>query len=203
MKIAINALPIQQLWGSSAESYLCGLLPELLRLEPNIEFVVFLRSDTDWPAELDSPNLRLHRLRVFGPTAARIAVEQLQLPSHCREFDLLFCPYNTAPRWAPVPCVLYLHTFLWFTHPQLCPATRNFFFRRLVPASVARAAAVLCPSQATAQDIAHHLTVEPERLHVVPHGYAPLFRPGVQSGDSDLLRQMGVTRPYILSVTSI
>jgi glycosyltransferase involved in cell wall biosynthesis len=203
MKIAINALPIQQLWGSSAESYLCGLLPELLRLEPNIEFVVFLRSDTDWPSDLAYPNLQLRRLRVFGPAAARIMAEQLQLPSYCRGFDLLFCPYNTVPRWAPVPCVLYMHSFLWFTHPQLSSAARSLFFRRSVPASIMRAAAVLCPSQATSRDIADHVAVDPERLHVVPHGYAPLFRPGAQSGDSDVLRQFGVTRPYILSVTSI
>lgn len=203
MNVAINALPIRQLWGSSAETYLCGLLPELVGSDPNAEFVVFLRNTTEWPAELEFPNLRLQRLPVFGPAVARILVEQFHLPSRSRAFDLLFCPYNTVPRSVTVPCVVYLHSFLWFTHPHLSSATRNLFFRGLVPRSVARAAAVLCPTEATARDIAHHLHVAAERLHVVPHGYSSLFRPGVQPGDDAFLNRFGVRQPYVLSVTSI
>jgi glycosyltransferase involved in cell wall biosynthesis len=66
--------------------------------------------------------------------------------------------------------------------------------------AAARAARVLCVSEATARDVASLLGVARDRIVVTPLGADPAFRPLAEAEAEPTLRRLGVARPYLLFV---
>lgn len=68
--------------------------------------------------------------------------------------------------------VVTVHDLAYVRHPEtVSPASLRY--RSLVPRAVRRAALVLCPSRATAQDVAAHYRLPPERVLATPLGVDP------------------------------
>lgn len=63
-----------------------------------------------------------------------------------------------------------------------------------------RATAVIVPSTAARDAIARVFHVRPERLHIVPYGVAPFFKPVGDPARSEVLRKWRLTTPYVLFV---
>jgi alpha-1,3-rhamnosyl/mannosyltransferase len=71
--------------------------------------------------------------------------------------------------------VLTIHDLTLLLFPEWHPADR---LARMVPAiepAVARASHIITPSRATRNDVLKLLSVDPERVSVVPYGVAPMF----------------------------
>jgi glycosyltransferase involved in cell wall biosynthesis len=66
--------------------------------------------------------------------------------------------------------------------------------------AASRAARILCPSEATARDVATHLGVPRERIAVTPLGVDRSLRPVAESERDPALARLGVRRPYVLFV---
>lgn len=105
-------------------------------------------------------------------TLAKLWWEQIAVPSAARRLGaaMLWVPYWAAPLWQPMPVTVTVHDLI----PQLLPEYRGGILQRaytaLVGFTARRAAAVITVSHASAQDIADHLGIPPERIHVVHHG---------------------------------
>jgi hypothetical protein len=95
------------------------------------------------------------RVRAAVPIArpARIAFEQLGLPSLLRSLDLAVHhgPHYTMPSRAPVPCAVTIHDCTFFDHPEWHVRTKAVFFRRAIRRAALRAGALICVSQVTAE----------------------------------------------------
>ncbi|HYO60798.1 MAG TPA: glycosyltransferase family 1 protein, partial [Actinomycetota bacterium] len=74
--------------------------------------------------------------------------------------------------------------------------------RELVPWSVERAAAVIVPTKAIADEVAVRLRVPESKIHVTPEGVAPVFfGTGALSGAA--LGALGIPGPYVLAAGTI
>jgi len=125
-----------------------------------------------------------------GRRAARLLWEQTHLGRLARSVgaDVLHCPHYTMPRVVSVPVVVTLHDATFFSHPELHSGVKQRFFTSATRTAVARAAALVVPSEATAREVQRFVGGDPERFHVAHHGVdTAVFHPA-SAADVDRVR---------------
>lgn len=116
-----------------------------------------------------------NRLTSLGNLALDLVWTHVCLPliAWRRRAALIHTTFNWAPAWAPCPTVVTLHDLAWERRPDDFPAGfrryASFFARR----SARRAAIVVTPSRATAEDVAALYRVPADRIRAVHHGVRP------------------------------
>jgi alpha-1,3-rhamnosyl/mannosyltransferase len=137
------------------------------------------QADLEWRVYGDDPGTPLHtppglrgRADVFAFRGDRFHLwEQLGLPLHLRGggVDVLHCTEGSLPWWQPVPTVVTLHdTLAWGEHAG--DATSRVYFDKLLPAALARCAAIITISESSRRDIVAKWPALAHKLTVVPHG---------------------------------
>lgn len=108
--------------------------------------------------------------------------------------------FNAIPFVTRNPCVVTIHDLAWVHHPEdLSPAKRALFAASARWAA-RHAAVVVTVSEYTRQAIAETYGVSPDRLVVAPNAVAAGFGPDRADGADDLLRRLGIRRPYVVAV---
>ena len=97
------------------------------------------------------------------------------------------------------PGVVTVHD-LSFLRDDVFPGGQRL--RELVPWSVSRAARVLVPTEAIADEVMSTYDVGAERVIVTPEGVAPVFFGATPLSDLALER-MGIVHPYVIAVGTI
>jgi glycosyltransferase involved in cell wall biosynthesis len=97
--------------------------------------------------------------------------------------------------------VLTIHDLAFLRFPGLVD-TASRRFRVLVPRGLRRAAVVITPSQATADDVADAYAVPADRLVVTPLGVAPAWL-SATAPDGDWRRTRGLPGNYLLAVGTL
>jgi alpha-1,3-rhamnosyl/mannosyltransferase len=116
------------------------------------------------------------------------------------ELQVIHCPVPLAPRGSPVPVVLTVHDAMQWDHPDWFPP-RTRLYGVLLRAALRRATRVLTGSAESRQRLVTALDLDPERIDVTPYGVDERFSPGPAS--PDVLRDLGVPRPYLLTVGTL
>jgi glycosyltransferase involved in cell wall biosynthesis len=174
MHIAVNGWFVGQSTTGSGQ-YIDHLLARLPALAPDVRWTLLLPpSAATAPSSGAWPGLEVQPIRLprWPENLAKLWWEQWLLPraAHRIQADLLWMPYWAAPYWQPLPVVVTVHDLI----PALLPAYRGGVLQRLytalVSATTHRAAGVITVSQASAQDILHHLRLPQARVHVVHSG---------------------------------
>jgi glycosyltransferase involved in cell wall biosynthesis len=137
-----------------------------------------------------------------NPRPLRLAWEQLQLPRAIRvaAVDVHHGPHYTMPVRARLPRVVTVHDMTFFDHPEWHERAKVPFFRRAIQRAARDAAAIIVPSQATA-DLFLQRFAPAGTLHVVLHGVdQDRFRPEepAPGADDGALAQVGAREPYVL-----
>lgn len=103
---------------------------------------------------------------------AKLAFEQCWFPRTAAHFgcDLSHVPYWAPPLVSALPVVVTVHDLIPLLLPDYRRDLRVRAYTRLVATTTARAAAVIADSAHTAKDIATHLKVPDDRIHVIPLG---------------------------------
>jgi glycosyltransferase involved in cell wall biosynthesis len=102
------------------------------------------------------------------------------------------------PLRSRVPVVVTVHDLIPFLLPGY--SRRSRLLRRPGMLLIRGAEAVITPSQATARDCARLTGVDAERIHVVPHGLSPEYRPAPEGVVAEMRRRFDLPRPYLLAV---
>jgi glycosyltransferase involved in cell wall biosynthesis len=146
-------------------------------------------------AELVTAPARVDRR---GP---RLLWEQTHLARLARAVraDVLHSPHYTMPRTGPVPVVVTLHDATFFSHPELHSALKRRFFTAATRTAVARAAALVVPSEATAREVRRFVGGDPARFHVAHHGVdTALFHPSDVEDVERVRASLGLgSTPYV------
>jgi len=102
----------------------------------------------------------------------RFAWEQVGLPRLARAVhaDVLHSPHYTMPAAVGAARVVTVHDATFFSDPGAHAALKRVVFRRAIRRAMARADAVVVPSQATADEVMHYAGGDAGRIHVAPHG---------------------------------
>ena len=119
--------------------------------------------------------------------------------------DLVHGPANALPLIRlGLPGVVTIHDLAIYDHPEWFPAGQWFATRVVVPESIRRARAIICPSQATRQAIVRLFAIDARRCHVIPHGVEPEFAlPAAAAVRSEVRRRYGLPPRYLLQVGTI
>jgi glycosyltransferase involved in cell wall biosynthesis len=127
----------------------------------------------------------------------------LRLPFALRGFPGIFhSPFNLLPLWTPIPSVVTVHDISFETHPHLFPTGKARAFS-LNARWAARHATCLTTVSGWARDqILDRYRISPDRVHIVPNGVEPDFRPLGSDDDAawdEIRRLRGIAQPYVVA----
>ncbi len=169
-RIGINALFLEPRMGG-LDTYVRALLPELMRLAPQVRFSVFCSAGgreyierERWSQEVDlitHPLLGRRGLKAVGELTVLGAIAG-------RRVDLLHSVAMTAPLRTSAVNVVTLADVTWIVAPDPGEMGTVRVWRALVPPVARRADRLIALSQAGAAHIVEHLRVPAERIDVIP-----------------------------------
>ena len=199
LAVDVSAVPARPL---GAGVYTVNLVRALAALGEADLHLVARRDDTRRWAEA-APDATCH-LVVPGARPARLAWEQTRAAGLAARhgIDVWHGPHYTLPLRLAVPGVVTVHDLTFFEHPEWHERSKVAFFRRMTRAAVARAAAIVAVSPATAGALDEVLGPRAPVL-TIPHGVDhSRFRPGLPGDASELraLARLGVRPPFIAFV---
>lgn len=113
--------------------------------------------------------------------------------------DLVHATNFVLPALSGTPGVVTVHDLSFFRDDTWPGGHR---LRDLVPWSVARAAAVLVPTQAIADEVTSRLGVPDGKVHVTPEGVAPVFF-GAGALSAAALGALGIPGPFVVATGTI
>jgi len=210
MKIGIDTLFEDPIYGSSATDYLASFVRTLARVATEHLVVVFVSfRNRHLFATVEANNLCFVNCLVSNEyILPRIIVQQTLLPLHAARLrlDLLYAPGNVCPlvpsSWRTVLKISTLHHYL--TPEALSPARR--IYRQLVFAAAARRAdRIIANSLSTKNGICRLMNIPEEKVIVVPEAVDESFQ-RVERNDalaSRLRTDYGLPMPYILFASAL
>jgi glycosyltransferase involved in cell wall biosynthesis len=175
-KIGINALFLEPPMGG-LDTYVRALVPELVRLAPEVRFSVFCSSGgrTHLEAEGWGDQVELVTPPIIGRRGLKAVGELTVLGAIAgRRVDLLHSVAFTAPLRTRAVNVVMLPDVIWIVAPDEDRAATMRLWRLIVPSIARRADRLIAISQAGADDIVKHLGIRSDQIEVVPLG------PGVE-----------------------
>ena len=206
LSLDVSAVPARAVGAGQYTVHLAGALAR----RADVDLTLFgRRADAArWPRL--APRSRLVS-SAPGARPLRLAWEQVRLPALLDRYDVAVHhgPHYTMPHRSSVPTVVTIHDLSFFVSPQWHERSKVLLFRRAIASSARRAAAVVCPSRATADELARWCQVDAE-VFVAPHGVdAGRFRPEEPRSGADgaalsaVDRRLAAGRPYLLFVGTL
>jgi len=118
--------------------------------------------------------------------------------------ELLHGPGYVLPRGWRGPAVATVYDIIALTHPELCARANALYFRACLPDAVARASAVIVPSEAVKQAIVSRLGTEEGKVRVVPLGIGEEFlAPVAEDRVAAMRERYDIAGPYFLCVGNL
>jgi len=179
-RVGLNAVFLEPRMGG-LDTYVRALVPQLVRLAPDLQFSVFCnprgREYLEQDGWGDAVELVTHPL--IGRRGLKAVAELSVLGVVAgRRVDLLHSVAMTAPLRTRAVNVVTLADVTWIVAPEPGEAATVRLWRVAVPLVASRADRVLALSQAGAEHLVQYLSVPRERIDVVP----------LASGGSELIR---------------
>jgi glycosyltransferase involved in cell wall biosynthesis len=166
LTLDVSAVPVDPV---GAGQYTLHLASALAR-RPDLDLTLIGRRDDRERWTETAPGARLvaaaPRRRPL-----RLAWEQVALPGLVRRLDasVHHGPHYTMPERSSVPTVVTVHDLSFFEAPQWHDRSKVVLFKRAIRVAARRAAAVVCPSRVTADQLARWCQVDAE-VFVAHHG---------------------------------
>jgi len=118
--------------------------------------------------------------------------------------DVFWAAETLVPWSVPVPLVATVHDLAAVLLARTKPAPLRLAYRTSIPRGLRRAAAVIAPSRATAQDAQRHWGLDHRRTHVIPLGVDECFRPGDRrAAIATVAERWGLRSPFVLAVGAL
>ncbi len=206
LSLDVSAVPVRAVGAGQYTLELAGALA----VRPDIDLTLYGRRDdrVRWPEVASGAHLVA---AAPAPRPLRLAWEQLALPGLLARsgVSVHHGPHYTMPERTTVPTVVTVHDLSFFEAPQWHQRSKVLLFRRAISRAARRAAAVVCPSQVTADELARWCRVD-ARVFVAPHGVdTERFRPDEPLAGSDRAALAGIDprlvdgRPFLLFVGTL
>jgi len=206
LSLDVTAVPAQPVGAGQYTLQLAGALAA----RSDVDLVLFSRraDQARWRSVAPSA-----RLLATAPDARplRLAWEQLRLAALLdrQSVDVHHGPHYTMPERSRVPAVVTVHDMSFFEAPQWHERSKVLLFKRAITVAARRAAAVVCPSRVTAEELARWCRVDAE-VFVAPHGVdTARFRPDepAHGADAEALSRLdprlGQGHPFLLFVGTL
>jgi glycosyltransferase involved in cell wall biosynthesis len=163
-----SAIPAQH---GGVGRYVAELADHLAGADADLHLAVQLRDRDLFAGVLGAD--RVHPLPGWAAgRPARMLWEQVGLPRLARRLgaEVVHSPHYTFPLLGGLPVAVTLHDATFFTTPQLHLRVKARFFRSWTRLAVRRAALLITPSRATAEEVERLLGPVRVPIAVIPHG---------------------------------
>ncbi len=210
MRIGIDLFPLVPGMGRGGgfHRYATSLVQGLFELEDDHQYILFVnRVGGDFVPS----GKRFTKVVVPLPPHRRvwpfrILWQQVLLPTYIRRhrLDTMHFPFDTATFFPGVRYVVTIHdliadTFYPIHFPGFISRAKSTYLFRAKRSAAARAAAVICPSRATAEHVVRRYDVSEEKITVIPEAPGNRY---LAVGDT-AASPINTDRPYALSVVSL
>lgn len=205
LRVGINAVFLRPRMGG-LETYVRSVVPELVRLRPDIRFSLFLNhegrdylSHEDWLGEVDVVTHPMLGRRWFCALSELTLLGEL---ARRRRVDVLHSVAMTGPVAVPAAHVAMVGDLIWWHDPESIGRLTATLWKTVVPVVARRAQRVLTFSEATRLDLAQELRIPRDRVDVVPlgHGTQDAAEP---TPEPELRREFDLgDGPVVLSVSA-
>ena len=154
--------------------YAFELISEIAKQDKVNEYIIYLREKRvlDLPKDRDSFNYRILPPQKLW-TQWRLP---LDLYLHRPRPDLFFTPGHYAPRFSPIPTVIYIMDLAFLKFPEVYQSAVLHQLKTWTRYSVKQARHIFAISQHTKSDIVKHYAVDPRAITVTYPGVHPRFR---------------------------
>jgi alpha-1,3-rhamnosyl/mannosyltransferase len=177
-KVGINLLWMVPGKVGGSETYLTRLLNGLAERATELDYTIFaLPQFADAYPEL-ARTFKTATAPVKGQFKSfRVAGENSWLATQCRvrNIDLVHHAGGTVPmiRRSRSRPVLTIHDLQYFYYPEYFTRTKLNYLKVMVPRSAEAARSIFVPSEFTRRTVIERLNIDPQIVHVVPHGISP------------------------------
>jgi glycosyltransferase involved in cell wall biosynthesis len=204
MRIGMNLLYLLPSVVGGTQTYATGLLEALGNIVPPSEFVVFVNTETyrcglfqkgDWHV--------VHCPVPASSRFARYAWEQFVLPHQVKKYhiDLLHSLGYVQPFRLPCKSVVTIHDLNFLNIGHMMPWSRRIALQFFVKQSAKAADHIITVSEFSKRQIVEVLGVPAEKVTVT---YNAVKEVSENPADFEELTQVyGITRPYILGLSSL
>jgi glycosyltransferase involved in cell wall biosynthesis len=207
MRVAINLLTDDPKEPSGAHWFWTRVIPEMAQLLESGEELHLLTSPASRPLhEGYGPGVRYitypwSNERRGLRTASEHLYSPLRLPlSRIDVLNTLIAPIVNAP-WS---LVIHMKTLHAYTTPESIRPTVRAYRRLNYPRTARAADAIIINSMSLRSELQDHLEVDPGKLRLIYEAVDHnLFKPGDGSKARAQVRAFGVTRPFVLFVSSL
>ena len=194
--------------GGGFHRYATSLVQGLFELEDDHQYILFVNR---LGGDFFPSGKRFTKVVVSLPPRRkvwpfRILWQQVLLPTYIRRLrlDTIHFPFDTATFFPGVRYVVTIHdliadTFYPVHFPGSISRAKSTYLFRAKRSAAARAAAVICPSRATAEGVVRHYDVPEEKITVIPEAPGNRY---LAVGDTTA-SPINTDRPYALSVVSL
>ena len=180
-------------------TYTRGLVTSLVRLAPDVSFVLFVRSHgEEWLQSLPRQNVRC----VVADFPHYSFLEQVRFPRLIRSSGctLFFAPQFNVPLLCPVPFICTVHNLILHHYTNEGSVLKRIAYRFLLRFAVSRARAVFTVSDATRQDLTIQYPKALQKVHRVYPGIDATPLPSSAESIVALRNKYDVQLPYFLYV---
>jgi glycosyltransferase involved in cell wall biosynthesis len=207
MRVAINLLTENPQHPSGAHWFWTRVIPEMAkRLEPGEELHLLVSPKSrhlyqgygpgvfyvTYPWSNERRNLRTLSEHLYSPV--RLPLSRIDV------FNTLMAPVVNFP-WS---LVLHFKTMHAYTAPEAIRPLPRLYRRMNYPRSARAADAIIINSESLRAEIQRYLEVDPRKLKLIYEAVDhDLFRPGNAAAARARIERYGVTRPFVLFVSSL
>lgn len=171
----------------STRIVLQNLLPELFRLHPEVEWIVFLdEKDKGRALPFEGANIKLVYVWARMNQLSNLFV----LPRYCKAMGLDLVVYQTFPALTTgTASIAFIHDVLFRDFPQYFTWKERLYFTTQ-PFLTRRAVRVTATTEFVSKDLVRYGYVkDASRIDLVPLGVSPAFKP-LHKWDQDLIKKV-------------
>jgi len=107
------------------------------------------------------------------------------------------------PLTGPGRAAVTIHDMSFMRYPEYAEERNLCYLGARIRDTARRADAIIAVSDFSAREITDLLCVPPERVRAVPEGIDPMFSPRAPDEQDRVLAELGISRPFVLSVGTI
>jgi glycosyltransferase involved in cell wall biosynthesis len=201
VSIDVSAIPLEP---KGAGRYVLELIRALSKKNSEVSLTLFTRkNDSRRWIEL-APHARIENI-IYDSRVKRILFGKSKIKGYLKlkPTDVFHSPHYSYVSKLGIPQVVTIHDMTFFTRPKDHQLAKVIYFRSQIKRALQSADVIICVSEVT-KDLIERYFGKKDNIFVALHAIdTEKFTPEKSDRDESILKNLGLTKPFILYVGTI